>query len=163
MKMLVCTLPPTLLKLSVELWRIGASSTQSWPGSFGLPLAWSTQRCFKRLPLCQWPRSEGSGACLACHSSKPFFSEGIKKACMPLNQVYWKEGDCVEKWCSCKFHITVIFILKIHCRFFLNHPHIFIYIYNFCEMFKGQWYRGWGNNVTKMCLIPMIVQTWILI
>jgi hypothetical protein len=37
--------------LPIELWDIGASSVQSWPGHFRLPLVWSTQRCFMRPPV----------------------------------------------------------------------------------------------------------------
>jgi hypothetical protein len=96
----------------IEIRGIVKSSVPSWPGPFGLPLVWSTQRCFKRLPLCQLPRSEGSGACMTCHTTKNIFSEGMQKLLSHRTKCIEKEGDCVEKWCSCKHHIAVVLILK---------------------------------------------------
>jgi hypothetical protein len=89
----ICTLPPTLLKPSAN-WTLkyGAFTIQSWPGPFGLPLVWSTERHFKRLPLCQWPRSERSAACVACHSTKHIFLWGHTKACELLDQVHSNGG-----------------------------------------------------------------------
>ena len=84
-----CGNPP-----ATELCGVGASSVQSWPGPFGLSPVWSTRRCFKRPPLCQWPACERCGACVAHHSAKnSFFPEDIQKLVNRWTKCVEKEGD----------------------------------------------------------------------
>jgi hypothetical protein len=75
-KALHCCMTIPVLTLPPHCWNpppIGASSLQSWSSFFGLPLVWSTQRRFKTPPLCRWPRSEGSDACVTCHLTKSIY------------------------------------------------------------------------------------------
>jgi hypothetical protein len=53
---------------------------------------------------------------------KAFFSGGMQKLASRWTKCVAKEGDYVEKCCSCEFCIVVVLILKIHCGYFLAHP-----------------------------------------
>jgi histone-lysine N-methyltransferase SETMAR len=73
-------------------------------------------RPFKKLPLCQWPRSEEvMNACLVTQP-KTFASDVSRWTKCVVN-----EGDYVEKLCSCKICIAVVLILKIYCGYILTH------------------------------------------
>jgi hypothetical protein len=56
---------------------------------------------------------------------KTFFSDRIQKLVSRWTKCVTKEGEYVEKWCSCNFCIVVVLILKIYCRYFLTRSLIF--------------------------------------
>jgi hypothetical protein len=53
---------------------------------------------------------------------KTVFSEGIQKLVSRWTKFIAKEGDCVEKLCSCKFCIVVVLILKDTLRILSDSP-----------------------------------------
>jgi hypothetical protein len=115
--------PHALLKPSTN-WtlRYWAYSIQSWRGPFGLPLDWSTQRCFKRLPVTnKWRK-------LCIHGFSLNQNDFFLRTCKSLwavgpSALKWRETMCKNEaliilYCSC------INLKKIHCEYFMTLCHI---------------------------------------
>ena len=65
-------------------------------------------------------------------NQKYFFSEGIKKLVRWWEKCIEKQGDCVEKWCYCKFSVFIEISFVSVLRIIIDSPtyiHTYIYIY----------------------------------
>jgi hypothetical protein len=97
-----CTIMPVHILVPTPLKASANWTSRCW-SILHIILIWllspvrSTQRCFERPPFRQWPRSERSCLCVACHSTKNNFFWWHTEACGPLDYEQWKGQGLYRK------------------------------------------------------------------
>jgi hypothetical protein len=82
----------------------------------------STYTSFMRPSVYQGPATVYNGACMACLSAQSFLSWGHKADCAVMDKVHFKQGDYVEKLCSCKISTLVFINTKRTLRIIIDSP-----------------------------------------